>query len=610
MPASVMMRAPRAANTIVMRSPRAAIARNAFNRDDRPAGEKRPYTPRGERRDARPAARFSDRKFGDKKPYASRDGGGEKRPFKPRGEGFRKDGDRPQRDRPYGDRPQGERKFGGDKKFSRGAPDRGPRKDFSDRGPRKDFSDRPERGDSKPWQKRDAGPRDDARPSRPPRDGARNFDKPRFDKPRYDKPREGGDERPRFSRSRDDRPKFDRPRQERNAWQEHPRSEPRSSDGFSERPRRDNEDDSKVFAKRPAFGGRGAYRERPASDERRPAARPPRIKKSGERIAKVVSRAGLASRRDAEEWITQGRVSVNGRVINSPALDVTVNDVITVDGKPLPPRERTRLWMFHKPRGLMTTHADPEGRPTVFDNLPEGLPRLISIGRLDFNTEGLLLLTNDGGLARALELPDTGWLRRYRVRAHGEVTQAQLDELKKGVEVDGVKYGSIDATLERDQGANVWLVFAIREGKNREVRNVMAHLGLEVNRLIRISYGPFQLAELEEGKVEEVKTRVLREQLGEKIATLAGADFNRPMPGDVPSTPPADADDGPRAKKPFKPAGKSALIADRKGRRVLVQRTGSEEARARNEAEANGYGPPRRPQRGYHGKRDLKPQDE
>ena len=233
----------------------------------------------------------------------------------------------------------------------------------------------------------------------------------------------------------------------------------------------------------------------------------------------MVSRAGLASRRDAEEWITQGRVTVNGRVINSPALDVTANDVITVDGKPLPPRERTRLFMFHKPRGLMTTHADPEGRPTVFDNLPEGLPRLISIGRLDFNTEGLLLLTNDGGLARALELPDTGWLRRYRVRAHGEVTQAQLDELKKGVEVDGVKYGSIDATLERDQGANVWLVFAIREGKNREVRNVMAHLGLEVNRLIRVSYGPFQLGELAEGQVEEVKTRVLREQLGEKIAT-------------------------------------------------------------------------------------------
>jgi 23S rRNA pseudouridine2605 synthase len=603
-------------------------------REDR-GGEKRPYTPRGDRPnfnrddrpprrdrdDARPAARSSDRKFGDKKPYPPRDGGGEKRPYTPRGEGFRKDGDRPRGDRPFsarpprdGDRPRGdrpERKFGGDKKFSsRGAPDRGPRKNFGSRPDGGRERNEGDRGDSKPWQKRE-----DRGDSRPARDGARNFDKPRFDKPRYDKPREdrpSGDrpfrERPKFDRPREDRadrPKFDRPRQRpegRTDWQEHPRSEP-----GEERPRRENEDDSRIFAKRPAFGGRGAYRERKPEFER-PAARPPREKKSGERIAKVVSRAGLASRRDAEEWITQGRVSVNGRVINSPALDVTGNDVITVDGKPLPPRERTRLFMFHKPRGLMTTHADPEGRPTVFDNLPEGLPRLISIGRLDFNTEGLLLLTNDGGLARALELPDTGWLRRYRVRAHGEVTQAQLDELKKGVEVDGVKYGSIDATLERDHGANVWLVFAIREGKNREVRNVMAHLGLEVNRLIRVSYGPFQLGELAEGQVEEVKTRVLREQLGEKIATLAGADFNRPMPGEA-SAEPAD-DTAPREKKPFKPAGKSGLISDRKGRRVLVQRTGSDEARARNEEEANGYGPPRRPQRGYHGKRDLKPRDE
>ncbi|MBR1286609.1 pseudouridine synthase [Bradyrhizobium sp. AUGA SZCCT0177] len=541
-----------------------------FNRDDRPPRRDRDSGPRdrksgpGDRDDARPAARFGEKKFGEKRPYT------------PRGEGFRKDGDRPRGDRP-------ERKFGGDKKFSsRGAPDRGPRKSFG-----------ADRSDSKPWQKReDRGERD----ARPARDGARSFDKPRFDRSRDDR---GGDERPRFSRSREDRPagdrpKFDRPRQRpegRTDWQEHPRSEP-----GDERPRRENEDDSRIFAKRPAFGGRGAYRERKTEFEKR-GPQPPKVKKSGERIAKVVSRAGLASRRDAEEWITQGRVSVNGRVINSPALDVTANDAITVDGKPLPPRERTRLFMFHKPRGLMTTHADPEGRPTVFDNLPEGLPRLISIGRLDFNTEGLLLLTNDGGLARALELPDTGWLRRYRVRAHGEVTQAQLDELKKGVEVDGVKYGSIDATLERDQGANVWLVFAIREGKNREVRNVMAHLGLEVNRLIRVSYGPFQLGELAEGQVEEVKTRVLREQLGEKIAELAGADFNRPMPGDKEPTPP-------------KPVTQRGVIADRKGRRVLVQRTGSEEARARNEEEANGYGPPRRPQRGYHGKRDLKPRDE
>jgi 23S rRNA pseudouridine2605 synthase len=555
-----------------------------FNRDDRPRGEgeKRPYTARG---DARPASGFAQKKFGDKRPYTPRGGEGEKRPYTPRGEGFRKDGDRPQGDRPYRARPprdddRPERKFGGDKKFSRGAPDRGPRKDFGGRPDRgKEFGS--ERGDSKPWQKRDAGPR--------------NFDKPRYDRPREER---GGAERPRFSRPREDRPQGDRPFRERSKF-ERPRED---------RPRRDNKDDSKIFAKRPAFGGRGAYRER-SPDERRPP-RPPREKKSGERIAKVVSRAGLASRREAEEWIVQGRVTVNGRVINSPALDVTANDVITVDGKSLPPRERTRLFMFHKPRGLMTTHADPEGRPTVFDNLPEGLPRLISIGRLDFNTEGLLLLTNDGGLARALELPDTGWLRRYRVRAHGEVTQAQLDELKKGVEVEGVKYGPIDATLERDQGANVWLVFAIREGKNREVRNVLAHLGLEVNRLIRVSYGPFQLGELAEGEVEEVKTRVLREQLGEKIATLAGADFTRPVHGEAGAKSEDEEIETPRGKKPFKPAGKSGLIADRKGRRVLVQRTGSDEARARNEAEASGYGPPRRPQRGYHGKRDLKPRDE
>ena len=620
----------------VARGPEKKFAKRGFAGKDfaqKRDGDKRPYAGKSDG-----ARSFGKKPYsGAGKPYAGKREGPPRRDRDdaPRTPRFNRD-DRPRENRPFGDRPRGDRgearpasrfsdkKFG-DKKFSRGAPDRGPRKDFG-----------PDRGEKKPWQKRDAGsPGHVGRNSRSSSDGARrfekrSFDKPKFDKPRYDKPREdrGGDERPRFSRPREDRPqgdrpfrerpkfdrpredrpKFERPREGRNAWQEHPRSEARSFDRNADRPRRDNEDDSKVFAKRPAFGGRGAYRERTPDERRSP--QPPREKKSGERIAKVVSRAGLASRRDAEEWIVQGRVTVNGRVINSPALDVTANDVITVDGKPLPPRERTRLFLFHKPRGLMTTHADPEGRPTVFDNLPEGLPRLISIGRLDFNTEGLLLLTNDGGLARALELPDTGWLRRYRVRAHGEVTQAQLDELKNGIEVDGVKYGPIDATLERDQGANVWLVFAIREGKNREVRNVLAHLGLEVNRLIRVSYGPFQLGELAEGQVEEVKTRVLREQLGEKIATLAGADFNRPVPGEPHAATENEESGAPRGKKPFKPAGKSGLIADRKGRRVLVQRTGSEEARARNEAEASGYGPPRRPQRGYHGKRDLKPRDE
>jgi 23S rRNA pseudouridine2605 synthase len=546
-------------------------------------GDKRPYTPRTNRDDARPAARSSERKFGERKPYAPREGGGEKRPYTPREGGGEKRPYTPRGERSFGDRPprtgdRPERKFGGDKKFSRGAPDRGPPRD---RAPRRDFADRPSGGDSKPWQKR--GPEGDGaeRSARPPRDGARNFDRPKFDRPREDR----GD-RPKF-----DRPKFDRPRE---------RSEDRPRDQFSDRPRRENEDDTKVFAKRPAFGGRGAYRERKPETDKRPAraaSEAPASTKTGERIAKVVSRAGLASRRDAEEWIVQGRVTVNGRIINSPALDVTANDVIEVDGKPLPARERTRLFLYHKPRGLMTTHADPEGRPTVFDNLPEHLPRVISIGRLDFNTEGLLLLTNDGGLARALELPETGWLRRYRVRAHGEVTQAQLDQLAEGIEVDGVKYGPIEASLERDQGANVWLVVAIREGKNREVRNVLAHLGLEVNRLIRVSYGPFQLGEIAESEVQEIKTRVLREQLGEKLIVQAGADFG-----------PAPEGKGDREPLPApKPKAKREVVADRKGRRVLVERTGTDEARARNEHEANGYGPPKRPKRGYHGKRDLKP---
>lgn len=249
----------------------------------------------------------------------------------------------------------------------------------------------------------------------------------------------------------------------------------------------------------------------------------------GERIAKVMARAGLCSRREAESWIAAGRVAVNGGVIKSPALNIGPDDVVAVDGKPLPKAERTRLFLYHKPRGLVTTHADPEGRPTIFGTLPKDLPRLISVGRLDLSTEGLLLLTNDGGLARVLELPETGWLRRYRVRAHGGVTQGQLDALRKGVTVNGVRYGEIEATLDRHQGANVWLTFAIREGKNREVRNVLEHLGLRVNRLIRVSFGPFQLGELPEGRVEEIRTRYLRDQLGERITAAAGVDFTGPI---------------------------------------------------------------------------------
>jgi pseudouridine synthase len=208
------------------------------------------------------------------------------------------------------------------------------------------------------------------------------------------------------------------------------------------------------------------------------------------RIAKVMARAGLCSRRQAEEWIAAGRVAVNGGTIRSPAVNVKPHDRITVDGRPLPRHERTRLFLYHKPVGLVSSTADPQGRPTIFNALPKDLPRLMSVGRLDIGSEGLLLLTNDGGLARALELPDTSWVRRYRVRAHGRVAQADLDGLRGGITIDGVHYGPIEATLEREQGANVWLSFAIREGKNREVRNVLAHLGLRVNRLIRTEFGP------------------------------------------------------------------------------------------------------------------------
>jgi 23S rRNA pseudouridine2605 synthase len=253
------------------------------------------------------------------------------------------------------------------------------------------------------------------------------------------------------------------------------------------------------------------------------------VPKSAERIAKVMARAGVASRREAEAWIAAGRVTVNGTPIASPALNVTPRDRVAVDGKPLPQRERTRLFLFHKPRGVLTTAADTHGRRTVFDVLPKELPRLISVGRLDMNTEGLLLLTNDGGLARALELPATGWLRRYRVRAFGEVTQDRLDALRSGIEVDGVQYGAIEASLDRVQGANVWLTFAMREGKNREIRNVLRALGLHVNRLIRLSFGPFQLGEMPDGALEEVKTRTLREQIGPRLMAQAGADFSGPI---------------------------------------------------------------------------------
>lgn len=234
----------------------------------------------------------------------------------------------------------------------------------------------------------------------------------------------------------------------------------------------------------------------------------------GERIAKVLARAGLCSRREAERWIAAGRVSVGGRVLAGPAVNVATEDDVRVDGRPLPAAEMTRLWLYHKPTGLVTSHGDPQGRKTVFESLPDTLPRVVSVGRLDLNSEGLLLLTNDGALARRLELPANGWVRRYRVRVFGTADEDRLKALERGTTVEGVVYGPVQARLDRLQGRNAWLTVALTEGRNREVRKLMTHMGLTVNRLIRISYGPFQLGNLAPEAVRVVPRKVLADQLG------------------------------------------------------------------------------------------------
>ncbi|QGM94277.1 pseudouridine synthase [Methylocystis rosea] len=383
--------------------------------------------------------------------------------------------------------------------------------------------------------------REDSRPAKP------RFDKPRLEKPRFDKPR------------------FDKPA---------------ARDAESARDKRPGKPLAKPFVKPPS-------KQRVAA----PAPAPREGAFEGDRIAKVMARAGVCSRRDAERWITEGRVAVNGRVQTSPAFNVSDSDKITVDGAPMQARERTRLFLFHKPAGYVTTARDEEGRATVFSYLEErhpDLPRLVSVGRLDINTEGLLLLTNDGGLARTLELPATGWTRRYRVRAHGAIDQAQLDSLGDGVTIDGIHYAPIEARLEREQGANVWIAMNLTEGKNREIKRVMAHLGLDVTRLIRVSYGPFQLGDLTEGAVEEVRLKMLREQLGKSLAELAGVDFAAPLREKEPaeqqeirvraekrprkhvSTLRKEQDErrdaGPRARVT------RGAVADRKGRAVAVER--------------------------------------
>lgn len=233
----------------------------------------------------------------------------------------------------------------------------------------------------------------------------------------------------------------------------------------------------------------------------------------GERIAKVIARAGVSSRREAERWIADGRVTLDGKPVDSPALNVTIDADIRIDGKRLPTRDVARLWRYHKPQGRLTTHRDPEGRPTIFDALPPELANTKPVGRLDMNSEGLLLLTNDGELARRLELPSTGWLRQYRVRVYGRIEDKTLARLERGVEIDGTHFRPAKATLERQVGSNAWLTIAIREGKNREVRRLMEHLGYTVNRLIRTGYGPFQLGKLPRGHVEEISAKVIDEQV-------------------------------------------------------------------------------------------------
>jgi 23S rRNA pseudouridine2605 synthase len=237
----------------------------------------------------------------------------------------------------------------------------------------------------------------------------------------------------------------------------------------------------------------------------------------GERIAKVIARAGVCSRREAEQLILDGYVTLNHKTLKTPAVNVTSSDEVRINGRLLPKREEARLWRYHKPDGLVVSHKDPEGRPSVFDKLREQLPRVVSIGRLDINTEGLLLLTNDGEVERLMELPSTGWIRRYRVRAYGHVAEAALEQLKGGVEIDGVRYGPVEAKIEKGQGDNVWMSVAIREGKNREVKRICEYLGLQVNRLIRTSFGPFQLGELKRGGIEEVPAKFWQEQLGGKF---------------------------------------------------------------------------------------------
>jgi 23S rRNA pseudouridine2605 synthase len=399
---------------------------------------------------------------------------------------------------------------------------------------------------------------------------------PKRDFKRDDRPRDGGE-------GRSERPDFKAgPRPERKPYEKRERSGPDRAPGA------DRADGGNRFQKRDSAprsagmksheGQRRSYGTK-SHDEvaKRPFRKPAEAGEEvpGERIAKRLARAGIASRRDAEDLIAAGRVRVNGQKLASPAFNVLPEDEIEVDGTAIPAIERTRLFLFHKPAGVVTTNRDPEGRKTVFDVLPAELPRLMTVGRLDINTEGLLLLTNDGGLSRVLELPATGWLRRYRVRVHGKVDEKMLPGLKDGMAVDGVFYGSIEATLDREQGTNAWMTIGLREGKNREVKNILGALGLEVTRLIRMSYGPFQLGDLPEGHVQEVKGKLLREQLGERLIEESGANFEAPIVNTFSNEPvkrtPAPREEMPERPKPARDGigsrmSEGGLIKNRKRR--------------------------------------------
>jgi 23S rRNA pseudouridine2605 synthase len=489
-----------------------------FKGGGKPWPKKRPDDAAGERP-------FGKDTRGEKRPYQKREGrpfekrDGERKPFTRGKSPASEDGERPKRNFQGKDRPR-------DASASEGG-FRGKKKPFENRS-----GDRPAR----PGRFERVEARGDGEPVR----AERRF---RDEDRRQRKPfgRSEGDREAGF-KGRSDRPKRD----------------------FGELPKRDFNDRPKR-----GFGDRGpkpgGFRPRPAEAS---------ADGDGERIAKRLARAGIASRRDAEELIAAGRVKVNGKVLASPAFNVSPGDVIHLDDTEIPAAERTRLFLFHKPAGVVTTNRDPEGRKTVFDVLPTDLPRLMTVGRLDINTEGLLLLTNDGGLSRVLELPATGWLRRYRVRVHGKVEEKALADLAEGIAVDGVFYGAVEASLERTQGTNAWLTIGLREGKNREVKNILGALGLEVTRLIRVSYGPFQLGELPEGHVLEIKGRTLRDQLGERLIEEAGANFeadiarpfsNRPVRRTEPR------DDEPRRQKPMRdgdhrPIGEGGLIKARKRR--------------------------------------------